>query len=303
MTAYERALQRAREYRAESSDRQVGAADRRDSLPVENRPESSDRPVSASETRPAAESDLPEVEAAEGDDEVVAFQADRNTGLGRFSAPIEYIDDVSEEGLNDDFELDRSFRPEETETQSGQRWWQTFGRHRVFNQASGDRPQSERSTPRRDESRNEAFFDDEIDDEEPVAYAEVDHAAEAYDPDPNTDGYDPRPTFAGFDINWDDSTLAPATPGWVTQLVPSRSTHAWSSLDYLDDADDGETPLEPLAWVQPTETERAPVSRRARCRIRQARKGWISSATGCSALSASRPEGPPKRNRSGPIGR
>jgi hypothetical protein len=271
MTAYERALQRAREYRAETSERPILVAESRSNASPGNRSASTDRPYVATGSRAASltpnawnEPGLPESENDKGDDEVVAFHADRDSGLGRFAAPVEYVDEVSEDALEDDFELDRSFRPEETETQSGQRWWRTFGRHRVFNHSSEGHLRSERSEPGEVEaSRVEPFFDDEVDDSATPVLTDFGDNGYARDPEPDERDEDLRVAPTAFDINWDDTTLAPVKPQRSTQAVPTRSTHAWSSLNYLDDADDSDSPLEPLAWTQIAGAERAQVSRSA----------------------------------------
>jgi hypothetical protein len=212
ISPYELALQRAREFRASAApSTSESSLDRVTSTFTQH-----------NSTRPAPE--------PEGEDELVDFQAERTTVGSRFAAPVDYIDDIHDDSLEEDFELDRSFRPEETATQSGHRWWHTFARHRVF-----------RQPPERDSG------------EDHIAFAALNYDT---DPFPVTESANDH-----FAINWDNASLAPVVPARRERPADSVSTQTWASLDYLDDVESDDEPLAPIAWQVPEVAERVEESR------------------------------------------
>ncbi|MEJ7837545.1 MAG: hypothetical protein WKF81_01950, partial [Thermomicrobiales bacterium] len=121
LSSYDRVLQRAQEFktiRSAPSDEDDLSQDRVTSRFVQRK-----QPVV-----PAVSDELV--------DEIVHFQPERINRFQRHAVPDQYIDDVNEDELEDDFELDRTFQPEETAHQSNTRWWHTIARAKVFRNAS-----------------------------------------------------------------------------------------------------------------------------------------------------------------------
>ena len=199
ITSYDRVLQRAQEFRSSKASQINEVTD--------------DRVTSSSiqqETHPTPVD-------VQGEDEVVHFRAERASLGVRFVAPDEFGDDIDESALEEDYELDRSFRPEETVNQSEHRWWHTIARHRVFKPASG------------------AI-------ETPVTSVEADVANESDVVRSDTDR---------LAVNWDDPALAPVARARDDISLRSTSGHAWASLDYLDDVTTTDEQLQPLTWREP----------------------------------------------------
>jgi hypothetical protein len=226
MSAYERALQRAREYRAGSSSDGVA-------MPTEHQHITSFASTGAE----------PGLLEDDGDDEIVAFHPDPASGLSRFAAPVEYIDEIAEETLDEDFELERTFRPEETEAQSGHRWWRTFGRNRVFNPGPNIVARAERDPEEelKTEAQATPFFDDEN---------------EAFNGSQRAGHFEAQSEGPGrFDIDWDDAALAPLLPARANRPDRLNTGRLISPLDFLNDTDDPDGPLEPLDWARSVNTE------------------------------------------------
>ncbi len=241
-STYDRVLQRAMAYRAANGD----AARDNDDLPP---------PSDTAISRPMPNVEPPQAENAEGaeasaddftppdndhelEDEVVAFHVDRTTRFSRFtqntlgpSNPVEDADELDNE-VQDDYELDRAYRPEPpvTRSQSGLRWWQQ-ARNRVFGFSH--------------QAASPAFSLDET-------VAGSDGAA----PD---DLVERRPISrsaqpASCAIEWDNQTLAPLPQPRNDQMTDQVTLDGpiWSSLEYLVETDCDE---EPAGHADPTPGE------------------------------------------------
>jgi hypothetical protein len=230
MSTYDRVLQRAQAYRATVQAPQAPGSRLDDTAPADDFAIHSPRPANR-DVEPEAD-----VEPA-GEDEVVSFQIDRSTRFSRFAHDTTHHGAELDNGaVEEDYELDRSYRPEPTSSQahqqqqSGLSWWRT-ARDRVF----GAAPQQD--------APSFAIGDDEDED--------------VHD-EPEPDSWD-APTIrdiAGvedvhddaFAIEWDNHSLAPIQ---VSVDAPASTDDSfWSSLDYLESDSDSETHLEPMAWVE-----------------------------------------------------
>jgi hypothetical protein len=186
---FELTLRKAEEHRRAKAREAGGSDDRITSTsPV---PESADV-----HPQPAPADDSPI-------DEVVRYQPQRGTELDRFRVAPEPIE-TDEAYLDEDYELDRTWRAEAPSRQREDRWWKSRGRYRLF---GNNRNNSDGHHAMPTENDIEPAFEPER---------------------PHTP--DPAPLIAAPDmtITWDDRTLAP-------QPQPA---HIFASLDYLDDDPD-----------------------------------------------------------------
>jgi hypothetical protein len=171
-----------------------------------------------------------------GEDEVVSFQIDRSTRLGRFAHDTAvHTPDLDDGTYNEDYELDRAYRPEplpsQAQQQTGLSWWRT-ARDRVFGATAH---QGTSSFTLGDDDEDEDFRDEP----EPVSW----DTASVTDVADSEDFRDDA-----FAIEWDNHALAPIHVAVDAPVATGDSF--WSSLDYLENDSDSNTDLEPMAWVE-----------------------------------------------------